>query len=155
MRASEFMRALPAATRAKLPKKLQAFETNTRPWLVQFYYSDPLLHYEVVTLGERRGKLEIGLHFESRDPDINARLLDDFMQHLFEIKAELGDHVEAEMWDKGWTKVYETIPLEAFNEDYVKRVADRLAKMMIVLQPIMEKVMRKDSPQRRQERRDL
>ena len=140
MRASEFMRALPAATRAKLPKKLQAFKINTRPWLVQFYYSDPLLHYEVVTLGERRGKLEIGLHFESRDPDINARLLDDFMQHLFEIKTELGDHIEAEMWDKGWTKVYETIPLEAFNEDYVRRVADRLAKMMVVLQPIYEAV---------------
>ena len=140
MRASEFMRALPAATRAKLPKKLQAFKTNTRPWLVQFYYLDPLLHYEVVTLGERRGKLEIGLHFESRTPEVNARLLDSFMQHLFEIKAELGDHIEAEMWDRGWTKVYETIPLEAFNEDYVKRVADRLAKMMIVLQPIYEEV---------------
>ena len=107
---------------------------------MQFYYSDPLLHYEVVTLGERRGKLEIGLHFESRDPDTNSRLLDGCMQHLFEIKAELGDHVEAEMWDRGWTKVYETIPLEAFNEDYVNRVADRLAKMMVVLQPIYETV---------------
>ena len=140
MRATEFMRALPAAARAKLPRKLQTIKTNTRHWLVQFYYIDPLLHYEVVTLGDRRGKLEIGLHFESRDPDINARLLDGCMQHLFEIKAELGDHVEAEMWDRGWTKVYETIPLEAFNEDYVKRVADRLAKMMVVLQPIYEAV---------------
>ena len=134
------MRALLAATRANLPKKLQTFKTNTRPWLVQFYYLDPLLHYEVVTLGERRGKLEIGLHFESRAAEVNARLLAGFMQHLFEIKAELGDHVEAEMWDKGWTKVYETIPLEAFNEGYVNRVADRLAKMMVVLQPIYEAV---------------
>lgn len=140
MRANEFMRALPATTRAKLPKKLQTFKTNIRPWLVQFYYIDPLLHYEVVTLGERRGKLEIGLHFESRNAEVNTRLLNGCLQHLFEIKAELGDHVEAEMWDRGWTKVYETIPLEAFNEDYVKRVADRLAKMMIVLQPIYEEV---------------
>ena len=84
--------------------------------------------------------MEIGLHFESRASEVNAHLLDDFMQHLFEIKAELGDHVEAEMWDRGWTKVYETIPLEAFNEDYVKRVADRLAKIMVVLQPIYEAV---------------
>ena len=99
-----------------------------------------MLHYEVVTLGERRGKLEIGLHFESRATEVNARLLAGFMQHLFEIKAELGDHVEAEMWDRGWTKVYETIPLEAFNEDYVNRVADRVAKMMVVLQPIYEAV---------------
>ena len=35
MRANEFMRALPAATRANLPKKLQTFKTNTRPWLEQ------------------------------------------------------------------------------------------------------------------------
>ncbi len=142
MRSTDFMRALPAATRAKLPKKLQAFKTNVRPWLVQFYYAHMLLHYEVVTLGERRGVLEIGLHFEDRNPAVNTRLLDGFLQHLFEIKAELGDQVQAEMWDKGWTKVYETIELEKFDEDYVDRVADRLAKMIVVLQPILEKVMR-------------
>ena len=136
------MRALPDAVRPKLPKRLQAFKINTRPWLVQFYYANPRLHYEVVTLGERRGKLEIGLHFESREADVNMQLLDGFMQHLIEIKAELGEHVEAERWDKGWTKVYETIPLETMNEDYLKRVAERLATMLEVLQPMFEKLMR-------------
>jgi len=138
MRASEFMRAIPAATRAKLPQKLQGFKTHTRPWLVQLSYADPLLHYEVVTLGERRGILEIGLHFESRDPVVNARLLAGVMRHLFEIKAELGGGFEAEMWDKGWTKVYETIPLETFDEAYVDRVTGRLAQIIVVLQPILE-----------------
>jgi hypothetical protein len=138
MRASEFMRAIPAATRAKLPKNLQSFKTHTRPWLVQLSYADPLLHYEVVTLGARRGILEIGLHFESRDPAVNARLLDGFLRHLFEIKAELGNGFEAEVWDKGWTKVYETIPLEAFDEAYVDRVAGRLAQIIAALQPILE-----------------
>jgi hypothetical protein len=71
------------------------------------------------------------------------------MQHLFEIKAELGDQVEAEMWDKGWTKVYETIELETFNEDYVDRVAARLAKMIVVLQPILEKLLQNNSLPRR------
>jgi hypothetical protein len=140
VRASEFMRAIPVATRAKLPRKLQNFKTATRPWLVQLSYADPLLHYEVVTLGERRGILEIGLHFESRDPAVNARLLDGFMRHLLEIKAELGDGFEAEMWDKGWTKVYETIPLETFDEAYVDRVATRLAQVIVVMQPILEEV---------------
>ena len=136
MRASEFMRAIPAATRAKLPQKLQGFKTHTRPWLVQLSYADPLLHYEVVTLGERRGILEIGLHFESRDPVVNARLLAGVMRHLFEIKAELGGGFEAEMWDKGWTKVYETIPLEPFNSEYLERVAARMTQVMDVLEPI-------------------
>ncbi|MBI5567754.1 MAG: hypothetical protein HY870_22835 [Chloroflexi bacterium] len=142
MKSADFMRALPDAVRAHLPKKLHAFKVNLRPWLVQFYYANSLLHYEVVTHGERRGLLEIGLHFESRHPDENTRLLNGFMQHLFEIKAELGDQVEAEMWDKGWTKVYETLPLETMNEAYLERVAERLARMIGVLQPILEKVAR-------------
>ena len=141
MRSSEFMHALPAATRAKLPKKLQNFKNLTRPWLVQFAYADPLLHYEVATLGERRGILEIGLHFESRSSEVNTRLLDGFMQHLFEIKAELGDGFEAERWDKGWTKIYETIPLESFTEDYVDRVAARLAQVITVLQPMLDQLL--------------
>ncbi len=136
------MRALPDAVRPKLPKKLQSFKVNLRSWLVQFHYGQPLVHYEVVTLGERRGVLEIGLHFESRNADENTRLLDGFMQHLIEIKAELGDQVEAEMWDKGWTKVYETIPLETMNAAYLDLVADRLAQMIVVLQPISEQLLR-------------
>ena len=141
MRSHEFMRAIPAATRVKLPGKLHGFKTNTRPWLVQLFYADPSLHYEVATLGERRGILEIGLHFESRAPEVNARLLGGFLRHLFEIKAELGDHLEAEHWDKGWTKVYETIPLETLTEAYLERAAERLAKQIVVMQPILEDVL--------------
>lgn len=136
------MRALPNAVRPKLPKKLQPFKVYLRAWLVQFSYTDPLLHYEVSNLGERRGVLEIGLHFESRTSEVNAKLLEGVMQYLFEIKLELGDQIEAEMWDKGWTKVYETIELEPFDEAYLDHVAGRLAKMMTVLQPIFEKVMK-------------
>lgn len=142
MKTSDFMRALPETVRPRLPKKLQTFKTNVRPWLVQIYYMQALLHYEVVTLGEQRGVLEIGLHFESRTADENARLLDGFMQHLFEIKAELGDQIEAERWDKGWTKVYETIPLETMTEEYLNRVAERLARMIVVLQPLLEQLQR-------------
>jgi hypothetical protein len=57
MRSHEFMRAIPPAARAKLPREWQSFKTHVRPWLVQLSYADPLLHYEVVTLGERRGIL--------------------------------------------------------------------------------------------------
>ena len=142
MKSAEFMRALPDAVRPLLPRQLQAFKVLLRPWLVQIHYGQPLIHYEVVTHGERRGILEIGLHFESRTPDENARLLDGFMQHLFEIKAELGDQIEAEMWDKGWTKVYETIPLESMTDEYLNRVAERLARMISVLQPILDQLRR-------------
>jgi hypothetical protein len=140
MRLDELMRAIPPATRAKLPKKLQGFKVATRSWLVQLYYTDPLLHYEVVTLGVKRGQLELGLHFESRNSAINARLLDGMARYLIEIKAELGESFEAEMWDRGWTKVYETIPMETFDEAYVDRVAARLARVITVMQPILDEI---------------
>jgi hypothetical protein len=44
------------------------------------------------------------------------------------------------MWDKGWTKVYETIPLEPFSEAYLDRVAGRLAQLIVVMQPILEQL---------------
>ncbi len=138
MRLDELMRAIPPATQAKLPQELQDFKVARRSWLVQLYYTDPLVHYEVVTLGIKRRELEIGLHFESRNSVVNERLLNGFMQHLFEIKAELGEGFEAEMWDKGWTKVYETFPMETFDAAYVDRVARRLAQVITVLQPILE-----------------
>jgi hypothetical protein len=141
MRLDELMRAIPPATQVKLPQALQDFKVARRSWLVQFYYSDPQIHYEVVTLGIKRGELEIGLHFESRDAAVNERLLTGMSRYLIEIKAELGEGFEAEMWDRGWTKVYETFPMETFNAAYVDRVAARLAQIMTVLHPILEEVV--------------
>jgi hypothetical protein len=140
MRLDELLRALPPATRAKLPKKLQGFKVATRSWLVQLYYADPVVHYEVVTLGLKRGQLEIGLHFESRNAAANEQLLAGFARHLFEIKAELGEGFEAEMWDRGWTKVYETFPMETFDEAYIDRVATRLAQVIVFMQPILDEL---------------
>lgn len=137
---SQFMAALPAAVRAELPPPLQKFRSAHRSWLCQLYYADPRLHYEVWNMGERRNKLELGLHFESREAQENQRLLQGFSGHMVEIKAALGEQWEAEKWDKGWAKVYETIPYEPFSDRLLKQVAIRLAKAMRVLQPIWHEV---------------
>jgi hypothetical protein len=130
------MLALPAATREHLPTELKKFKAATRGWLCQLYYRDARLHYEVWNMGERRGVLEIGLHFESRERDENVALLKHFSRHLIEIKSRLGSQWEAEMWDKGWTKVYETVPFEPFSDEVLERISKRLATAMTVLQPI-------------------
>jgi hypothetical protein len=130
------MRALPEAVRPRLPRRLRDFKTAGRSWLVQFFYDDARLHYEVWNLGPRRGRLEIGLHFESRERELNVHLLEGMLAHLFEIKAELGSSFEAEPWDKGWTKIYEAIPLEPFSDEYLGRVAARTAQVVSVLEPI-------------------
>jgi hypothetical protein len=139
MRSSDFMKAIPDAARPHLPPVLRDFRYFSRPWLVQIHYGHPRLHYEVWTLS-RRNLLELGLHFEHRNRSVNARLLDHFDAHAVAIKAELGEGVEVEPWDKGWAKVYETLPLEPFDPLYLEKVAHRLAHMIAYLQPILDKV---------------
>ena len=132
------MLALPDATRAELPAGLRKFRSTHRSWLCQFYYHDPNLHYEVWNMGEQRGKLELGLHFESRDHAVNSALLAGFSRRLVEVKATLGPQWEAEQWDRGWTKVYETVPYEPFSDETLHAIAKRLATAMTVLQPIWD-----------------
>ena len=57
---------------------------------------------------------------------------------MVEVKAALGPQWEAEPWDKGWTKVYETVPYEPFSTEVLETVARRLARAMTVLQPIWD-----------------
>lgn len=139
---SQFMHALPAAVHEHLPSHLSKFRAAPRGWLCQLYYRDPRLHYEVWNLGERRGLLEIGLHFESRDRAVNEQLLRGFFPHMIEIKATLGSGWEAEYWDRGWTKVYETVSYEPFGMELLDRVAKRLARAMTILTPILADVQK-------------
>jgi hypothetical protein len=135
---SQFMHTLPAATREHLPVALRRFKSFSRGWLCQLYYREALLHYEVWNLGERRGLLEIGLHFESKNRATNLALLNGFERHMVEVKATLGPHWEAEMWDRGWTKVYETVPYAPFSSEVLDEVAQRLARAITILQPIWD-----------------
>lgn len=135
---SQFMRLLPNATRPHLPPALRKFRVATRGWLCQLYYRDPRLHYEVWNMGERRGVLELGLHFEGRDREANLALLAGFSRRMVEVKATLGPQWEAEPWDRGWTKVYETLPYEPFSDALLDAVSQRLAHAMSVLQPIWD-----------------
>ena len=104
-------------------------------WLIQLNYGEPSLHYEVSGAKYRPG-WELGFHFEARDQRLNRFLLDGFRRHLFEIKAELGESVEAEMWDRGWTKIYEVVPEAKLTPEYQAEVGARLAQFIICLNPI-------------------
>ena len=137
MRSSDFMQAIPDATRVHLPPPLRDFQWQARAWLVQIHYGHPRLHYEVWSMAYRN-LLEVGLHFEHQDRSVNARLLEHFDVYAVAIKAELGEQVEVEPWDKGWAKVYETLPLQPFEPAYLEQVAQRLARMIAYLQPILD-----------------
>jgi len=133
---SQFLHTLPDVVIPHLPAALQNVQVR-RPWryLVQFHYGEPSLHYEVARAAREQG-WELGFHCESRDQNLNRFLLNGFRRHLFEIKDALGESIEAEMWDKGWTKIYEVYPERDLTTGYQAEIGRRLAEIIACLHPI-------------------
>jgi hypothetical protein len=127
---------MPEIVVPQLPANLQGISVKQPwQWLVQFHYGEPRLHYEVSRPRGVEG-WELGLHCEATDKNLNRYLLDGFRRHLFEIKDVLGPTIEAEMWDKGWTKIYEVYPAENLTADYQQAVGGRLVEIITCLHPI-------------------
>ncbi len=133
---TQFLKTLPELVVNGLPESLQGIKVH-QPyrWLTQFHYGEPRLHFEVSSAKHQRG-WELGFHCEAKDKRLNRFLLDGFRRHLFEIKAELGAGIEAEMWDRGWTKIYEIYPNSELNETYQVALAARMAEIIACLHPI-------------------
>ena len=133
---TQFLKTLPNVVLPRLPQELQGIKVH-QPyrWLVQFHYGEPRLHYEVSAAKHRPG-WEIGFHCEARDKRLNRFLLLGFRRHLFEIKDTLGEQIEAEMWDKGWTKIYEVYPDGRLDEAYQTALGARVAEFIVCLHAI-------------------
>jgi hypothetical protein len=139
---AQFLRTFPEVVLPQLPEHLQGI-TARQPyhWLVQFHFGEPRLHYELSPV-RRRQAWELGLHFEARDKALNRYLLLGMRRHLFEIKSALGDNIEAEMWDRGWTKVYEVIPAEPLTTAFQASLGARAAAVITCLHPIFVSLRR-------------
>ncbi|MEP7199306.1 MAG: hypothetical protein ABI874_05765 [Chloroflexota bacterium] len=135
-RSAEFFRALPAQLRPRLPAPWRRFDTRLRNWMLQVYYDEYNVHYEASAF-PKLNVFEVGLHFERRGKELNDALMQHVGTYVIEIKAELGTQIEFERWDKGWSKIYETLPLAPYDDTYLARVAERMAKLIACLQPIL------------------
>ena len=108
-------------------------------------YGSEMVVFEVVKLPPKYGdnRLEVGLHFESKDKTLNDMLLAGFDRHLFEIRAALGDDWWAEPWDRAWTKVYTTRRYQVMDDELLEEIASLLAESISVLQPIYHRVSKR------------
>jgi hypothetical protein len=132
----DFLASTLASARELLPDELRDFQERVHGSLAKVYYDDPSQHFEV-WIRRAAGRVELGLHFESRDRATNARMLEWFADELGWIKAELGDRTEAEPWDRGWTRVHQTLPLPAaLSAELGGELARRLARMIELLEPL-------------------
>jgi hypothetical protein len=125
-----------------LPPTLSSFRTGTRFSLAQMWFGNQALHYEA-WIRSRLGVIELGLHFEA-DPLTNARLLAAFRARERTVLRTLGPDARVEEWDKGWTRVWESIALARLDEEHLAPVAARLARYMTALEPILRDALPSD-----------
>ncbi|MBM3129234.1 MAG: hypothetical protein FJ009_11505 [Chloroflexi bacterium] len=136
MRIQEFQISLVDKTRKRLPRARRGFEPRSFFSIVKIFYRHPRLHYEVWVRGQER-LIEIGLHLEA-DKATNDALLAYLEARALEIHDQLGPRIEIERWTNSWSRVHEVVPYESLDADLVDRLAAKLAKMIVVLQPMVE-----------------
>lgn len=136
MRVHDFLRAVVQETRLQLPRRWRGFDGRSRFTLIQLFFEKRSVHYEVWIRGGVN-LIEVGLHCEA-DRETNARLLDYFRAREFEIHTQLGPRVECEQWTQSWTRVHQVVPYKSLDGPLVKQVANNLAKMILVLQPMLD-----------------
>lgn len=141
MAPTDFFSGLRKGLKATLPQELRGFETHRGPGrLVKLHYGHPELHYEVWHhTGD--GRLEIGLHFEGSPAD-NQSALQFFRGRMVEIKARL-PRAELEPWDRGWSRLYETLPAPQLDESVLEAAIQRLGAYITTLQPLLSQFLRR------------
>ena len=136
-----FLAGMLDRARDLLPDDLRNFESRAQSSLVKAFYDDPAIHYEA-WLHRRTARVEVGLHFETRDSARNARLLDACAEDLPFLKLALSDRLEAERWDRGWTRLYLTVPFEPLLPPFQAALADQYARTIELLEPLRREAVR-------------
>jgi hypothetical protein len=133
---ADFFAGLRKKLKASLPLPLRNFTSGRgRGRLMKLHYAQPEFHYEAWHhTGD--GRLEVGLHFEGT-AEQNQRAFDFFRSHMLEVKAHL-PHAELEPWDRGWSRLYETVPAPQLDDVVLDRAAERMAAYIATLQPLLD-----------------
>ncbi len=137
MRVADFMPIVEQQALAALPADLRDCTSRIRSVWLQVHYHTPKLHYEV-WLARKINRIEIGLHFEGAR-EFSYRWAELIAQYMPEIQARLGPQVELEEWTASWARVHQTLPYDPLSEPLAEEVARRLAEMITVLQPMVER----------------
>jgi hypothetical protein len=103
--------------------------------LLKIHYGRPELHFEAWH-HTGAGKLEIGLHFEGPAPT-NDDAFHYFRSRMVEVKAGL-PRAELEPWDRGWSRLYETLAAPQLDEHVQAAAIERMSAYITSLQPMLD-----------------
>ena len=132
---ADFFAGVRKGLKARLPEDLRHFELmRGHSRLLKLHYGHPELHFEAWHhTGD--GRLEVGLHFEGTAAQ-NQRAFDFFRMHMVEVKAALR-RAELEPWDRGWSRLYETVPAPVLDERVMDSATSLLCDYITALQPMV------------------
>ncbi len=130
-----FLAGVSEIFRSVAPPPVSRFAENLSYSLVQYHLGHPKIHYEI-WVQRRRRRIELGLHFEA-DAALNRELLRRMLDRESELLDRLGPEIEFEQWDRGWTRVHESLPAARLDLDLAEFAAVRLAQYVEATQDII------------------
>ena len=137
---SDFFAALRKGVKAQLPAALRDFRTTRgRGRLMKLHFGEPAFHYEAWH-HTGAGRLEVGLHFEATQAE-NDAAFDFFRSRMVQVKASL-PRAELEPWDRGWSRLYETLPAARLDDGVVHEGVACISAYIVTLQPLLEQFLR-------------
>jgi hypothetical protein len=133
---ADFFAGLRKKLKASLPLALRNFTSGRgRGRLMKVHYAQSEFHFEAWHhTGD--GRLEVGLHFEGTTEQ-NQRAFEFFRSRVLEVKANL-PRAELEPWERGWSRLYETLPAPQLDDVVLDRAADLMTAYIVTLQPLVE-----------------
>ena len=133
---SDFFAELRKGVKARLPADMRDLRTSRgRGRLMKLHFGEPAFHYEAWH-HSGAGRLEVGLHFESSRAD-NDAAFDFFRTRMVEVKASL-PRAELEPWDRGWSRLYETLPAVRLDDGVLTSAVECMAGYIVTLQPLLD-----------------
>lgn len=136
MRIRDFLLLVQERLELLLPPELRSFQARVRFALLQVYFDQPSLHYEVWPQ-RKTGRIEIGLHFEG-EGETNYRWAAVLAERMPQVQAALGPAMELEEWTPTWTRLHQTLPMGTLDEGEANEVAQRLATLIQTMEPILK-----------------
>jgi hypothetical protein len=135
----EFFAGVRKGLRTSLPQEMRRFELGRgHSRLLKIHFGRPELHFEAWHhTGD--GRLEVGLHFEGTST-LNDNALDYFRERMVEVKAGL-PRAELEPWDRGWSRLYETLPAPQLDEHVQDAAVERMTAYIRTLKPMLDRFL--------------
>ena len=137
---TDFFAGLRKGVKAALPPAMRDFSImRGHSRLLKIHFGEPSLHFEAWH-HTGAGRLEIGLHFEASSAE-NDAAFEFFRSRMVEVKASL-PRAELEPWDRGWSRLYETLPAARLDDGVVKEAVESMTAYIVTLQPLLDQFLR-------------